>query len=169
MHTLKSLWQYALLLTLSTSIMAQPGQAELTVWVSEAVVTTYTFNHNNFMERQKNIAQYFTADGWTAYSKALIASKLQDTVMKNEYEVSAVPTMPPDIKSLGQDRWQASMPILVVYQNPQSQQKQTLDVTIQFTKAASGQGVRGLAIMSLQSKVIKPVLKCVSEDNEKSN
>jgi hypothetical protein len=55
------------------------------------------------------------------------------------------------------------MPLLVVYQNPQYQQKQTLEVTITFTTAPSGQGIRGLAITSLQAKTITPACQCPLE------
>jgi hypothetical protein len=48
----------------------------------------------------------------------------------------------------------------VVYKNPQYQQKQTLEVTIQFETAASGQGVRGLAISNLISKTTQKPCQC---------
>ncbi|WP_232220283.1 hypothetical protein [Legionella tunisiensis] len=57
-------------------------------------------------------------------------------------------------------QWQAVMPLLVVYRNPQYQQKQNLRVTINFNRAPSGQGVRGFAISSLQAQVITPPCQC---------
>jgi hypothetical protein len=133
---------------------------ELAVWANEAIVATYTYNYQNFLPRQKEIAVYFTAQGWINYTKALNAAKLPDSVKQNHYYVSAVATLPPKVTSIGGNQWQAVMPLLVVYQNPQYQQKQTLEITIQFTEAPAGQGVRGLAIMSLQSKEVTPVCKC---------
>lgn len=56
------------------------------------------------------------------------------------------------------------MGLLVVYQNPQYQQKQHLKVTIDFMQAPSGQGVRGYTISSLQSVVNKTPCKCDIED-----
>ena len=70
--------------------------------------------------------------------------------------------MPPEIKQLAANHWQAVMPLLVVYKNPQYQQKQTLEVTLNFLQAPPGQGVRGLVINSLQAKVVKPTCKCDS-------
>ncbi|WP_242602057.1 DotI/IcmL family type IV secretion protein [Legionella yabuuchiae] len=139
---------------------AEVEDIQRSVWVNEAIVATYTYNYKNFLPRQKEIAKYFTADGWIAYSKALNASKLPDTVQKNNYFVNAVAQLPPEIKPLNSDVWQANMPLLVVYKNPQYQQKQTLSVTIQFKEVSGGQGVRGLAITSLQSKVIEPPCVC---------
>lgn len=67
--------------------------AKLTVWVSEAVVSTYTFDYKDLLQQQKQIAKYFTAEGWINYNKALQASKILESVKKNSYYVSAVPTM----------------------------------------------------------------------------
>ena len=136
---------------------------QLNVWTNEAIVATYSYNYQNFLTRQKEIARYFTSKGWIAYSKALIESKLPEAVQKNDYSVSAVATLPPQVKSLRANSWQAVMPLLVVYKNPQYQQKQTLEVTIEFTTAPAGQGMRGYAITSLQSKVVKPACKCPAE------
>jgi len=130
------------------------------VWVNEAIVATYTYNFQNYLSRQKEIALYFSANGWIAYTKALNDSKLPESVQKNSYYLSAVATMPPTIKLVSDNQWQAVMPLLVVYKNPQYQQKQTLEITLGFTTAPSGQGVRGLAISSLQAKVVKPACKC---------
>jgi hypothetical protein len=134
--------------------------AQLAVWANEAIVATYTYSFNNFIQRQREIARYFTAQGWTSYSNALNASKLPETVNKNNYFVSAVATMPPEIKQLSQNQWQATMPLLVVYKNPQFQQKQTLEVTINFSQVPSSEGIRGLAINALQAKIIEPPCEC---------
>ncbi|RUQ81741.1 DotI/IcmL family type IV secretion protein [Legionella septentrionalis] len=135
----------------------------LSVWVNEAIVSTYTYDYKNFLQRQKEIARYFTSQGWINYSKAFTESKLPETVQKNAYEVSAVAAMPPEITGLRDNHWRAVMPLLVVYKNPQYVQKQMLAVSIEFTAVPKGQGIRGLAIVSLQSKVIEPPCKCANE------
>lgn len=160
---------YFLLVTVPMQAFAVPDNTQLAVWANEAIVATYTFNYQNFLERQKEIAFYFTAQGWMAYSNALNDSKLPDTVKKNDYDVSAVATMPPQIKLTHDNYWQAIMPLLVVYRNPQYIQKQTLEVTIEFTLAPSGQGVRGLAMTSLQSKVTKPACECTADAHPTSD
>lgn len=135
-------------------------ETQLAVWANEAIIATYTYDYKNFMVRQKAIAPYFNAQGWINYSAALNASGLPATVQQNKYSVSAVATLPPVITTLGTDRWQAVMPILVLYQNNQ-QQKQNLQVTITYGSAPDGQGVRGMAIYSLQSTVISAPCECV--------
>ncbi len=148
------------LILLFLSSHTRADNTQLAVWANEAIVATYTYDYKNFLSRQKEIAKYFTAEGWTAYSDALNNAKLPEIIQKNAYFVSAVATLPPEIKSISSAHWIASMPLLVVYKNPQYQQKQNLLVTIHFIPAPSGQGVRGLSIVSLQSKVIEPPCLC---------
>lgn len=164
---------YSRIILLCFSLLTLPMHAfaaddtQLAVWANEAIVATYTYNYQTFLSRQKEIASYFTSNGWIAYSKALNDSKLPDAVKKNDYYVSAVATMPPQINMIRDNYWQAVMPLLVVYKNPQYQQTQTLEITIEFVTAPSGQGVRGFAMSSLQSKPIKPPCKCAPEsDND---
>ena len=130
------------------------------VWVNEAIVATYTFDYMNFVQQQREIARYFTAEGWRAYSQALLESRLAQTIAEHNYTVTAVATMPPIIKQINANHWQGNMTLLVLYKNPQYQQTQNLDVTITFTEAEGGRGVRGLAITSLQSKAITPPCEC---------
>ena len=143
---------------------AQSDPVQLSVWVNEAIVATYTYNYKSYLENQKKIAKYFSADGWIAYSNALNASKLPEAVQKNFYYVSAVATEPPIVTDIDSTHWKATMGLLVVYQNPQYQQKQLLKVTINFMVAPSGQGVRGYSITTLQSVVNKAPCKCDVEE-----
>ena len=151
------------LLILPLNAVAAVNNTQLAVWANEAIVDTYTYSYQDFLKRQKDIALYFTAAGWIAYSKALTDSKLPEAVQKNNYYVSAVATSPPQIKLISPNYWKAIMPLLVVYKNPQYQQKQTLEITIEFITAPPGQGVRGLAIVSLIAKEVKPACRCATD------
>ena len=159
---------YLLFIILPSQALAMSDKTQLAVWVNEAVVSTYTYSYQNFLDRQKEIALYFTAKGWIAYSKAFQDAKLSETIQQNKYYVSSVATMPPIVKITGNNQWQATMPILVIYKNPQYQQKQSLNVTLTFTAAPSGQGVRGLAITSLQALVSAPPCQCKNETRLKA-
>lgn len=161
-----------LFIMLSFFLQVSYGQSEealLSVWVNEAIVATYTYSYKNYLEDQKKIAKYFTADGWISFSKALNSSKLPETVQKNLYFVTAVATDPPTIINIDSTHWKATMGLLVVYQNPQYQQRQHLKVTINFRVAPSGQGVRGYSITSLQSNEVKSPCKCIIEDEDNSS
>lgn len=140
---------------------AEPAQSTLVVWVSDAVVATYTFDFANLIKQQKAIARYFTADAWMQYTKALTDSKLLDTVKNNSYYVSAVPLLPPTIKKITKNEWIAEIPILVIYQNPAYKQKQTLKVTVDFVKT-DAEGKNGFAIKSLNSVVTEQPCQCAN-------
>jgi len=135
-------------------------ETQLAVWANEAIVATYTFDDKNFLARQKVIATYFNAQGWINYSTALNASGLPASIQQNHYAVSAVALLPPTVTVIATERWQAVMPLMVLYQNDSLQQKQTLQVTITFGKAPDGQGVRGLALYSLQATTVTPPCEC---------
>lgn len=148
---------------------AQSEQAYLSVWVNEAIVSAYTYDYKTYLDDQKKIAKYFTADAWMAYSKALNESTIPDSVQKNRYAVSSVATEPPVITVIDPSHWKASMKLLVVYQNLEYKQRQNLNVTIKFTTAPSGQGVRGYTITNFQSITASPPCQCsVNEENNSS-
>lgn len=132
------------------------------VWVNEAIITTYTMDFEHFITQEKEIAKYFTSEGWISYSKALNASKLPENIKTNSYYVSAVATLPPTIKMIDKQEWEANMPILVIYKNPVYQQKQQLMITLRFI-ASMTQGVRGLAIKSITSTEIAPPCRCAQK------
>ncbi|MBX9703838.1 MAG: DotI/IcmL family type IV secretion protein [Silvanigrellaceae bacterium] len=158
---MKALKILFLLFWSAVSLAEAVTDTQLAVWANEAIVATYTYDYKNFLQRQRDIAHYFSAEGWMAYSTALNASKLPDAVMKNAYFVSAVATLPPQVKTLNTNQWQAVMPILVLYKNPQFQQTQSLTITMNFSAAPSGQGVRGFAINNLQAKTSAPPCECI--------
>ena len=152
---------FVVLLSLCSLVLhAEPSPAALSVWANEAIVATYTYDYQHYLESQKKVAHYFTATGWIEYSKALINSKIMESVEKNKYFVSAVATSPPQISLFTTGVWKAQMPLLVVYRNPQFEQKQTLLVTIIFKQVGADMGVRGLAIDRLLSEVKVPACSC---------
>lgn len=145
---------------LANNGFAGPSNSQLVVWSSEAVVSTYTFDYQNLVKQQKQIAKYFTVNGWVNYSKALDESKLLDTVQKKSYYVSSVPILPPVIKELRDNYWQATIYLLVLYKNQEYQQTQNLKVELEFVKTDT-EGMNGFAIVSLRSTVTAPPCKCM--------
>lgn len=160
---LRRLFMIVFLWLFTINLWATPDPVALAVWANEAIIATYTYNHDNFLARQAEIAKYFTADGWIAYSNALNDAKLPEMVKNNAYTVSAVATLPPTVSRVDRMQWQAVMPILVLYKNPQYQQKQSLQVTIRIIEQPNNGGTRGLAIASLQSTIIEPPCECKNQ------
>lgn len=143
---------------------ANPEQAALSVWVNEAIVTTYNFSYKNFIQDQKQIAKYFTADAWIAYSNAMNEAKLPESVQKNLYFVRAVATEPPTLNKIDATNWNATMPVLVVYENAQYKQRQNLKVSITFAQAPAGRGIRGWNITSFRAVPTQPPCQCAVEE-----
>lgn len=163
---MKRQWRVVIgFLLMNRYAFAMMDNAQMSVWVNEAIVETYTYNFEDIISRQKEFAKYFTAEGWINYTKALNATNLLDAVKKNKYTVSAVATLPPSIKKIGPQEWEAVMTLLAMYKNPQHQQTQTLEVVMDFIEAPEGQGVRGLAITSFQAKKSKPPCVCSKDIN----
>jgi len=158
---------FILLIIVPLRTMASPDNTQLAVWANEAIVATYTYDYKNYLPRQQEIAHYFTSTAWINYSTALQNSKLPESVIQNSYSVSAVATLPPTIKTIAANHWQAVMPILVIYKNSKYQQKQTLEVTLDFQAAPNGQGVRGLAIINLKADVSESACQCVDTKTHK--
>ncbi len=104
------------------------------VFSNTAIVSLYDFSYKNYLSRQKQTARFFTSKGWFALTKALIASNLNTNVAKNKYTVTSVATAPPTIKNQGLKQglyhWQVIMPVMIIYKNPEYQQVQYLNVTL---------------------------------------
>lgn len=151
---------FCLLALLPWRLFAAPSPVALSVWVNEAIVATWTWDYRDYLVQQGQIAHYFTAEGWINYSNALKASGLLEAAQKNRYSVSAVAIAPPTVTMAGNGVWKGEMPLLVVYKNPQYTQKQSLMVTVFLTETSGDAGVRGLAISSMQSAVLKAPCIC---------
>ena len=157
-------------LSFITKSFAAVSEASISVWSNEAIITAYTYDYKNIINRQKATAKYFTTQAWINYSQALSKSGLLQTVKTNRYNVSAVATMPPKIIRSniikGKQNWQIEMPILAVYKNPQFQQKQYLNIKLTIESSNPGSGTRGLAITSFIAKKT-PAPKCPNTDKTK--
>lgn len=151
---------FIFLITANKAFCSTPNDTALAVWVNEALTATYSYDYADFITQQKRIARYFTADAWLTYNHALQKAGLPQSVQKHAYYVSAVAQLPPTVRSTGVNQWEAIMPLLVVYKNPQYQQKQILRLTVAFKAVPEPQGIRGLAITGLRSTVIEPPCVC---------
>ena len=137
------------------------NDVKLVVWVNTAATQAYTFDYKDFIKQQKEIAKYFTATAWISFSKALIDAKIVDSVKKNSYSVSAVPTLVPIIKQISEDAWESTIHLLVLYKNESYTQKQNLTAIINFVRTTK-EGVDGYAITSMQTISSEEPCQCVA-------
>ena len=120
------------------------------------------------MEKQQQLSSYFSPSGWESYSKALVESNLLESIKKNNYSVSSVALKPPKIKQLVKNHWQAKMPLLVMYENPQFSKKQILMVTITFQPADKTRAGQLYMIGSMQTEKIDDPCPCSKPSQQKS-
>lgn len=142
------------------NIFANSTNETLNVWVAEAIIAAYSYDYQNLIPVQQQIAHYFTASGWRNYSQGLLKAGILDAVKTNSYTVNAVPLLPPTIHAIAANQWQASMPILVVYKNQTYSQKQTLNINLSFETAPANLGVRGFNITALNASSIENPCVC---------
>jgi hypothetical protein len=154
---------FLLLMAIQNVCMAEVPNEILAVWANEAMVATYTYDGSQFMAQQKSIATYFTAPAWTAFTSAQLKANIPDTVMKNQLNVTAVALKPPMI-TVKPTEFIATMPLLVQYQNKNTTQQQSLDVTLHFIQVANGLGVRGFQITSMTTVSRTSTLICKESD-----
>lgn len=142
---------------------ALDASVPLKVWVNEAIINTYTFNDANLLERQKDMAQYFTPQAWKVYLDVLNKSNILTQVQSQHYEVSAVATLPPSItENPSTHSWQAQMPILVSYKNKEQKQTQNLEIQLEIIKSDSSNN-RGYAIIKYEAKILNHPCTCQAQ------
>lgn len=158
----KIIYCMMLMLTYSFSFSLDPS-VSLQVWVNEAIINTYTFNDENLLDRQKDMAQYFSPQAWKVYLDILNKSNILSQVKTQHYQVSAVATMPPSItENPHSHSWQAQMPILVSYKNKDQKQIQNLDVQLEIIKSDSSDS-RGYAIVKYEAKILNHPCTCQAQ------
>lgn len=147
---------------------ADQANLDKKIWAHQAILATFQISHDSYIADQKEIARYFTSKAWQQYLQGLNKVKYQDFIAKNYYRVSAVALKPVQLAVKPEGYWQATMPVLIQYKNPQYEQFQTLSVTIQFHSAKPGLGIQGYQLVSYQSKQLDKLCKCVIKKGKRN-
>lgn len=143
--------------------MAIEPNVKLSVWANEAIINIYTFDSENWLLRQKDMASYFLPKAWAAYLGALNQSNILKMVMKNQMKVNAVATFTPTIKLTKANTYQIQLPILVTYASKANSQKQNLTVELEVIKSSS-QSTGGYAINQFIARLDSA--PCVCQPNQ---
>lgn len=97
----------------------------------------YDFSYKNAMERQKQAAMMFSSTGWENFQKALLKSKLLESVKTNKYIVTTTPLIPPEVIKQGLKKgiyyWQVKFPAMIVFKNADYQQVQYINIKLHIT------------------------------------
>ena len=95
------------------------GRLALSDWVAEAVSQIMTFGFNDLDARFVESRKDFTEEGWGAFRRGMVASKIIDDMMEAQQIVTSVPASPPILKQEGlingRYSWVFDVPLLVTF------------------------------------------------------
>lgn len=159
----KKLISCVILLIAYTAALSLDTSVSLSVWVNEAIINTYTFNDENLIERQQDMARYFSPESWKIYLDTLNKSNILSRVKAQHYQVTSVATLPPSITENPKTHsWKAKMPILVRYENKEQKQIQNLEVQLEIVKSDASDS-RGYAIVKYEAKILNHPCTCQAQ------
>lgn len=138
-------------------------QAALLEWAVESVVSAYTFNFVNYEQVITNSSIFFTKSGYQDYRRTIIESNIANSVDRNKYVLSVVPTNAPNIlkekpTTEGNYSWQLQFPITMSFQNVREVQKSEWIVTMAIERVPLNDSPNGVAIAALIIRQGKTVL-----------
>jgi intracellular multiplication protein IcmL len=96
------------------------GRMALSSWAATAASQIMTFGFNDIDTSFAQSRKYFTADGWDSFKKAVMKSKLIDSIMATQQIATAVPLTTPTLKQDGlmmdgNEGWVFDVPLLVTF------------------------------------------------------
>ncbi len=103
--------------------LEQPNMSdtEILQWANLAIIAANSYNYVNYRSEFQAASEFFTAEGWDSFIKAIESSNNLQAVITNRFVVSAVATQAPTIIERGvyngRYSWRIRMPIMVTYQS----------------------------------------------------
>lgn len=132
--------------------LSQPyvTDAQLLAWANKVLTSVYSFDFVHYREQLEKVSHSFNSAGWRSFGEVFRKARNLETVLSKRLLVSAEPTAAPTITRRGvvsgRYTWQVSMPILVTYQNSDTNIQQALDVIINVTRVSMQQNPDGIAV-----------------------
>jgi intracellular multiplication protein IcmL len=119
-------------------------------WASEAVISVYSYNFQNYREIFQENQKYFTQSGWRGFMQAVSSAKNLEIVQEKRLVVSAVLTGAPIITNKyelgGRYTWEVQMPVLVTYQSAADRINQNFIITLEIRRISTLDNVYGVGI-----------------------
>lgn len=98
------------------------------------LLSVYDFKPDNMQENFQSAAKNFSSNGWQTFMKALLDSKVLNSVKKNNYLVTSTPLSPPEILEKGLYKgvyfWKVGFPAMIVFKNDTYQQVQYVTIKL---------------------------------------
>ena len=155
-----------ILLCFTKNLHAIEPSVPMQTWVNQAIVNVYTFSYKDWKQRQKDMAAYFTPDAWKAFLAAMNQSNMITQTTKSQLTVSAVATLPPTIKSIGKNLYEAQMPILVSFTGSTGTEVQHLTIKLHVFKTENS-GFGEFAINQFEASIDKLPCSCENDKGPK--
>ena len=121
-------------------------------WATKNTMETFNYNALNFKEKLSGLKPKFTSEGWQRYKQALGASGNIDYVVEHNLIVTGRLNGTPTINPLTADKWEITIPALVMYLNEYA--TVTQDITAHVTVE---QIDNKYAIADISSNLNRPV------------
>ena len=122
-------------------------------WAQQASTAAFSYNFVNYRQELQAASQFFTAEGWGYFIKALQNSRNLNTINDKKLVVSSVVTKTPVITWSGNlpdgsFAWRVQLALLVTYQSPSYLSKQNVVVSMLIKRVKTIYSARGIGIQS---------------------
>ena len=133
----------------------QPIQSEEVIvnWAAGALTETYTMSFLNYREELSSARRHFTIDGWSMFEKALEDSSFLQTVEREKFVSSAVPSGAPVIINegiiAGLYAYQIQVPLSITFESANGSTRMEQLVTVVVVRRSETESPVGLGIAQL--------------------
>lgn len=119
-------------------------------WTSDAIISAYSFDFNDFDEQVRKASYYFTPEGFSTYQNSLLANQIRETVLSKKIQIAIVPLDVPVFINQGSfgstEFWRLRMPVLTSYFGGREPVIQRMSVEVLVLRVPAYQNHKGLAI-----------------------
>jgi len=126
------------------------SKGEILRWASQAVITVYNFDFNNWQMRIQDASGLFTTNGFTRFQDALKLDGVLTGIVEQKLQVTAVVTDAPVIIAegylAGRYTWKVNMPVLLTYTSSSEVRQRSILVTMLIARIPVLDSPRGYAI-----------------------
>ena len=126
-------------------------------WAVDAVTRIYTFDFTNYRRQFQKAQSMMTVSGWQFLESALQSSGNMDSVIKNAFVTTAVPTGPAtlrkkqliEIGGVRRYQWTIEFPMVVTYRSSTTTTNQELRMEVELVRQPEFVNAAGLGIRTL--------------------
>lgn len=125
------------------------ARTEIARWSSQAVISIYHFDFNNWETRMNENAHFFTSNGFKQFQN-VFKERLISGVVEQKLQVTAVLSGPVVILAegmiAGRYTWKVNLPVLLTFTSGNEVQQRKVYVTLVIIRVSTRDSPRGYAI-----------------------